>query len=146
MRRFGYTALLLAAAACDQGTTDAGTQVATVTVTPGAARVGVGQELALSASVLDPASQPVAGARVGWQSLNPAAATVSQDGRVRGVANGVAQVVATARGRADTASITVGNEVLRSFNVNSEQGCSNPVLKDARQVASSSRALIFEDV
>jgi hypothetical protein len=146
MRRFGYTALLLAAAACDQGTTDAGPQVATVTVTPGAARVGVGQELALSASVLDPSSQPVAGARVDWQSLNPAAATVSQDGRVRGVANGVAQVVATARGRADTASITVGNEVLRSFNVNSEQGCSNPVFKDARQVASSNRALIFEDV
>ncbi|HEX8362881.1 MAG TPA: hypothetical protein VF613_22345, partial [Longimicrobium sp.] len=59
---------------------------------------------------------------------------------------GVAQVVATARGRADTASITVGNEALRSFNVNSEQGCTNPVFKDARQVASSSRALIFEDV
>ncbi len=147
MRRSWYPVLLVAGAvACDQGSTDAGVQVASVTVTPDAGRVEVGQDLALSASLLGPAREPVAGVRVDWQSLNPAAASVTPEGLVRGLAPGVAQVVATAGGRADTASITVGREELRSFNVNSEQGCTNPVFKNARQVASSARALIFEDV
>lgn len=147
MRRYWYSALLLAgAAACDGGSTDSGPQVASVAITPDVGRIGVGQELKLTASVFGPSREVVTEVRVDWQSLNPAAASVTPEGVVRGVAPGVAQVVATARGRADTASITVGTEALRSFNVNSAQGCTNPVFKDARLVATSTRAAIYEDV
>jgi hypothetical protein len=147
MRRYWYSALLLAgASACDAGSTNSGPQVASVTVTPDAGRVAVGQELKLTATVSGPSREPLADVRVDWQSLNPAAASVTADGVVRGVAPGMAQVVASARGRADTANITVGTEAIRSFNVNSEQGCTNPIFKDARLVATSARAAIYEDV
>ncbi|HEX8361719.1 MAG TPA: Ig-like domain-containing protein, partial [Longimicrobium sp.] len=94
MRRYWYPVLLVAGAvACDQGATEAGPQVASLTLTPDGGRVGVGQELTLSASVQGPTREPLANVRVEWQSLNPAAASVTPEGVVRGVAPGVAQVV-----------------------------------------------------
>ena len=147
MRRYWYPALLVAAAAaCDKGSTDSGPRVGSVTLGFETRSVGVGQETTLSATVLDPSRSVMDDARVRWQTLNPAVASVTQEGVLRGVALGSTQVVASAGGQADTATINVVSGVLRTFNVNSDQACTSPVFKDARQVASSANALIFEDI
>lgn len=147
MRRYWYPALLVAAAAaCDKGSTDSGPQVGSVSLGFDARAVGVGQEVTLTATVLDPSKSVVKDARVRWETLNPGVASVTQEGVLRGNAVGSTQVVASAGGEADTATINVVSGVLRSFNVNSDQACTNPIFKDARQVASSARALIFEDI
>jgi hypothetical protein len=147
MRRYWYPALLVAAAAaCDKGSTDSGPRVGSVSLGFDTRTVGVGQEVTLAATVLDPARSVIGDARVKWQTLNPAVASVTQEGVLRGVALGSTQVVASAGGQADTANINVVSGVLRSFNVNSDQACTNPIFKDARQVASSANALIFEDI
>jgi len=147
MRRYLCSVLLLAAAACgDSPTSTSVPQVEVVSVSQKAFSLTVGQELALSATARSAGQQDVPGAAVQWESLNPAVATVTQAGVVRGVSLGTAQIVARSSGRADTATVTVVGEVTRTFNVNSTLGCSEPVYKTARQVASGQRALIFEDV
>ncbi|MBD0320669.1 MAG: Ig-like domain-containing protein, partial [Gemmatimonadetes bacterium] len=115
MRRYWYSALLVAAAAaCDKGSTDAGPRVASVSLGFDTRAVGVGQEVALSATVLDPSKKVVDDARLAWQSLNPGVASVTQEGVLRGNAVGSTQVVASAGGQADTANINVVAGVLRS--------------------------------
>jgi hypothetical protein len=147
MRRYLCSVLLLAAAACgDSPTSSSAPQAEVVSVSQKAFSLMVGQELALSASVRSASQQDVPGAAVQWESLNPAVATVTQAGVVRGVSLGTAQIVARSGARADTATVTVGNELTRTFNVNSAMACDSPTYKTARQVASSQRALIFEDV
>jgi hypothetical protein len=147
MRRYLCSILLLAGAlaACGDNPTSSGPKVAAVALSQKAVSLVVGQEVALSASVRGPNQENVPDVAVQWESLNAAVATVTQAGVVRGVALGTAQIVARAGGRADTATVTVTGEITRAFNVNSNEGCANPVFKNARQVASSQRALIFED-
>jgi len=148
MRRYLCSVLLLAAAAaaCSDGPTNSAPKVAAVALSQKAITLTVGQEVTLTASVRGPNQENVPGVAVQWESLNSAVATVTQAGVVRGVALGTAQIVARAENRADTATVTVTSELTRPFNVNSNEGCSNPIFKNARQVASSQRALIFEDV
>jgi uncharacterized membrane protein len=68
--------------------------------------VETGQSLVLSATALDAASRPVAGARVRWTSRSPAVAEV-RDGVVTGRAPGRAVVVASAGAAADSLLVTV---------------------------------------
>ena len=147
MRRYWYSALLVAtAAACDKGATDSGPQVGSVSLSVDSRTIGVGQEVTLGASVLDANKSVITDARLRWESLNPAIASVTGAGVVRGNAEGSTKVVVSAGQQADTATINVVAGVLRSFNVNSDFGCTNPIFKDARQVASGKNALIFEDI
>ena len=149
MRRYLFSVLLLASsvAACgDSPTTASVAQVAAVSLSQKAFSLVVGQELALAASVRSAGQQDVSGAAVQWESLNSAVATVTQAGVVRGVSLGTAQIVARSGGRADTATVTVVSELTRTFNVSSATACEEPAYRTARQVASSQRALIFEDV
>ncbi len=148
MRRHLCSVLLLAGAvaACDKNPTSSGPRVAAVALSQKAVTLAVGQEVTLTASVRGPNQENVPGVAVQWESLNSAVATVTQAGVVRGVAPGTAQIVASASGRADTATVTVTNDVIRTFNVRSDSACASPILKNARLVASSQRALIFEDV
>ncbi len=96
--------------ACNDGDENPGPapEVVRVDVTPATASVQVGATVALSAAALDATDAPVPGAAITWSSLAEAVATVSASGVVTGVAEGTAQVVATAaNGRADTAVVTV---------------------------------------
>jgi len=148
MRRYLCSVLLLAgaAAACGDSPTGSGPKVAAVALSQKTISLGVGQEVTLTASVRNTNQESVPGVAVQWESLNAAVASVTPAGVVRGVAVGTARIVASAGGRADTATVTVTGEVTRSFNVNSARACEEAILKNARQVASSQRALIFEDV
>jgi len=55
--------------------------------------VAIGSEVTLIPVVLDQNQQPIVGARVTWQSAQPVVATVNNDGKVKGEAAGVTNVV-----------------------------------------------------
>lgn len=80
---------------------------ATVTLSPGAAATTVGNSVSLTAEVRDADDVLLPDRVVSWSSLEPAIATVN-DGSVNGVSVGVARIVASAEGKADTVEVTVG--------------------------------------
>jgi hypothetical protein len=97
--------VFLALPACDGGGTNSPT-VTAVTISPGAATVGVGSTVQLSANAtLSDGSSTAAG--ISWNSLDGAIATVSGTGLVTGVAAGVARITATLGNKADTVQVTV---------------------------------------
>ncbi len=68
-----------------------------ITITPATATLtAVGQTRKLTASVLDQNAQPIAGANVSWSSSSTAVATVTSQGLVTAVMNGVARITARA--------------------------------------------------
>lgn len=84
-----------------------------VTVTPESARIAIGDSLVLAVDMKDSAGHSVNPPRpIAWSSSNPAVATVapsySRTGLVRGVANGIVQIVATVESKSDTAFVAVG--------------------------------------
>jgi uncharacterized protein YjdB len=84
-----------------------------VTVTPESTRIAIGDSLVLSVDMRDTAGQSVSPPRpIAWSSSNPAVATVapsySRTGLVRGIANGIVQIVATVESKSDTAFVAVG--------------------------------------
>jgi subtilisin family serine protease len=83
-----------------------GGAVAAVHITPRLDTVPVGGTLQLRAIARDDTDEPVF-ANFAWTSLDPAVATVSPHGQVRGVAPGSARIVASAGERADTALVVV---------------------------------------
>jgi alpha-tubulin suppressor-like RCC1 family protein len=86
--------------------------LASVTVTPEAARVDVGATTYFAAEVRDTAGWITSRRAVTWSSSEPAVATViplgSNFAQATGVADGVARIVATVEGISDTVFITVG--------------------------------------
>jgi hypothetical protein len=80
---------------------------ATVVVTPGVAETTVGNSVSLTAEVRDAGDVVLPDRVVSWNSLEPAIATVAA-GSVSGVSVGVARIVASAEGKADTVEVTVG--------------------------------------
>ena len=72
---------------------------------PSATLMSIGGTVQLSATVLDERGQPVADAVVAWRSSDDAVATVSAEGLVTAVGNGVTQV--TARSGSAEASVPV---------------------------------------
>ena len=69
--------------------------------------MSLGATVQLSATVLDGNGQPVAGAVVMWQSSDEAVATVSAQGLMTAVANGVARVTATSGSASAGIDVTV---------------------------------------
>ena len=78
--------------------------VASVTVAPSTATVGLGDSLQLTATVKDAAGNTLT-RPVTWQSSNPVVASVSATGKVRALAIGNATITATSEGKNGTAAI-----------------------------------------
>src|SRR5436190_2159786 len=81
--------------------------VASVSVTPATATIGVGQTAQYAAITRDAFGNPLGGRTVTWSSSNPAVATVNGAGQATGVAVGAATITATSEGKSGTAAITV---------------------------------------
>lgn len=81
--------------------------VATVTVSPGAAQLVAGDVLPLVVALRDSAGNTLAGRPVAWTSRAPAVVGVDSAGVATALAPGTAVVVATAEGKADSATLTV---------------------------------------
>lgn len=81
--------------------------VASVRVTPGTDTLTVGTTRQFTATPLDSTGTPVAGRDAAWTSRDPGVAAVSSSGQVTAVSPGTATVVATAEGRAATATVVV---------------------------------------
>src|SRR5207302_4886047 len=81
--------------------------VASVTVSPATASLQVGQTVQLTGTPKDASGGVLSGRVVTWASSNPAAATVSPNGLVAGVAVGAATITATSEGQNGTSSVTV---------------------------------------
>src|SRR6184192_478090 len=81
--------------------------VASVSVTPATATIGVGQTAQYAAITRDAFGNPLGGRTVTWSSSNPAVATVNGAGQATGVAVGAATLTATSEGKSGTAAITV---------------------------------------
>jgi alpha-tubulin suppressor-like RCC1 family protein/uncharacterized protein YjdB len=79
--------------------------VASVTVAPSTATLGLGDSLQLSATVKDAGGNPLTGRAVTWQTSNPLVVSVSNTGKVRALAAGDATITATSEGKSGTAAI-----------------------------------------
>lgn len=80
--------------------------IGSMTVIPSTATIGEGQAVQLTATLVDESGDPLQ-ATVSWSSSNPSVATVSVGGTVVGRREGRAAIVASAHGRAHTASVHV---------------------------------------
>lgn len=81
--------------------------VATVTVTPSSASMGVGSMRQLTALTKDASGNALTGRTVVWSSSNPVAATVDANGGVTAISIDTATVTATSEGKKGTSAITV---------------------------------------
>ncbi len=81
--------------------------VADVSVNPSQAELEPGEVLAVSARPVDMAGNVLRGRAVQWSSSAPTIATVIGAGRVRGVSQGKATIVATVEGQTASATVTV---------------------------------------
>lgn len=84
-----------------------GDPVGSVTVDPASASIAVDSTVQLSASIKDTGGRTVTDRAVTWSSSNPAVATVTGTGLVRGVAAGSATITASSEGKSGTAAIQV---------------------------------------
>src|SRR5439155_23718573 len=91
--------------------------VASVTVTPAPARVGLGQTVQLTATLKDANGNVLTGRVVTWASDNPAVATVSSTGLVTGVAQGQATITATSETKSGTAAVSAVRLTLAPVSV-----------------------------
>src|SRR5436309_1202107 len=91
--------------------------VASVTVSPATAIVGVGAPVQLTATLKGAAGNVLSGRSVTWASGTPAVATVSSTGLVTGVAAGAATITATSEGQSGTAAVTVASVPVASVTV-----------------------------
>jgi uncharacterized protein YjdB len=90
------------------GTTSMSTApVASVTLSPGSARVTVGTTQQLTATLKDASGGTLTGRTVTWASSAPLVATVSGSGLVNGLLVGTVTITATSEGQSGTAAITV---------------------------------------
>ena len=102
------TGLMLAACGgAGAGLTTPPAPVASVTVTPAAATVGVGTTVQLTVTMKDAAGSVLTGRAVTWATSPGAVATVSSAGLVTGTAAGSATITATSEAKTGTAAITV---------------------------------------
>jgi DNA/RNA endonuclease G (NUC1) len=82
--------------------------VASVTVAPATATIAVGATQTFTATALDASNQPIAGVAFTWSTSAPAIATVDASGVATGIAQGDAQITATApNGVAGSAALHV---------------------------------------
>ncbi|MEO6778441.1 MAG: Ig-like domain-containing protein, partial [Gemmatimonadaceae bacterium] len=79
----------------------------TIAITPSAAAVAIGSQVALQAQVQDASGQPVPGATIFWSSSDTSVATVSSAGVVTGRTVGSAQIAASSAGESAVRAIAV---------------------------------------
>ena len=106
-RRTLVAALALATWSCGSTQPDATSQVATIVVQPATPTLAINAQLPLQALVQNEAGELVPDASVTWTVENPAVASVSDAGVVKGLALGTTQVAANARGKSGIATVTV---------------------------------------
>ncbi len=85
--------------------------VASISVTPASATIGVASTQQFTATTRDSAGGVLTGRVITWASTAPAVATVTATGLARGVAAGTASIIATSEGKSDTAVVTVAAPV-----------------------------------
>jgi uncharacterized protein YjdB len=84
----------------------------TLVVSPGTYTLeSLGDTVRLQASLRNGNGEAVSASEVSWTALDPEIATVDSDGRVRSLAPGEARVLATSRGKTETARIRVSQAV-----------------------------------
>jgi uncharacterized protein YjdB/tRNA A-37 threonylcarbamoyl transferase component Bud32 len=88
--------------------------VASVRLSPGVLSLAVGESASLAATALDASGRTLSGRAASWSALNPAVASVTPDGQVRGVTAGTTEIVAAIDGRRATATVTVTAEAVAS--------------------------------
>jgi hypothetical protein len=98
--------LLLAAAACNGGGSDPGVPTEITLSSTDVTLAAVGQNLQLTATVLDENGDPLPEAPVVWESGDPAVVSVSGSGLLIGQGPGTAEVTATA-GEANSAATVI---------------------------------------
>jgi uncharacterized protein YjdB len=81
--------------------------VATVSVTPGAGSLVVGQTGQLAATLRDAANNVLNGRAISWSTSNATMATVDGNGLVTAVAPGPVTITATSEGKSGSAQVTV---------------------------------------
>src|SRR5207302_1936985 len=81
--------------------------IASVTVSPAAASLFVGQTVQLAATPKDSAGNPLTGQTIVWSSSDSTVATVSGSGLVTGVSIGSATITAATGGKSGSSAITV---------------------------------------
>src|SRR5439155_988163 len=91
--------------------------VASVSVSPVASGVTVGQTAQLSATTRDSAGNVLTGRTVTWASSNSGVATVSGTGLVMGVTAGTATITAISEGQSGQASLSVSNVPVATVTV-----------------------------
>ena len=112
------TALVAACGGDDGGTGPAAPErVASVSVEPSSATLGVGQSVQLSATALDAESTTLAGRSFTWTSVNSTIALVSTTGRVTGVREGATTIGAVVDGVSGSALVTVTPVSVASVDV-----------------------------
>jgi uncharacterized protein YjdB len=97
--------------------------VSSVEVTPDSAEVEEGETQQFTAVTKDSAGGTLAGRAVVWSSLDGGVASVNASGLATAIAEGLARIVATSEGKADTARLSVtapaapGTEVVGPFDI-----------------------------
>lgn len=81
--------------------------VASIALTPPAATIAVGEQLRLTARLLNGAGRDVEPRPISWSSSNPGIATVDGTGLATGVAAGMAEISAAVEGRSSSTTVTV---------------------------------------
>jgi hypothetical protein len=143
------TVVLLAAglAACSDSTGSDGPRLSELSISPTLVYTAVNDTAQLSVEAVDTEGDDVANPDVDFESSNTSVARVDDDGVVTGVSVGSTTITARAGGATDQVTVNVvAAGSLLSLNVNSDQGCTNAIIRKARIVATSTRAIIVEDV
>src|SRR6185436_12611345 len=81
--------------------------VASVSITPTAATLEVGQTEQLAATASDAHGNPLSGRTVTWSSSDTTVATVNATGLVTSVGTGVTTITASSEGHTGTSAITI---------------------------------------
>ena len=105
LRRFIGVLVVLVAASCDRAPTRP--QVSSISITPSAPQLSVGDTIELEASVRDAAGNSLPDQPVFWASSDTSVVTVSATGMIATRAPGSAQIAASARGESGFATILV---------------------------------------
>lgn len=122
IRRFALVILFAGggaalAAACGETPMEEGNGgVASVSVAPAEDSIAIGGTTQFSASARDADGSSVSTSFT-WNSTNTSVATVDDQGLATGQGEGMAEIVATAEGQADTAELTVSGEIEPKFLV-----------------------------
>lgn len=101
--------LALIAASCENAATGAGSEIASIQITPASLAMTAGSARALTAVVLDVSGSPIGGAQLHWTAQNPGIATVSDLGLVTAVQPGKTQIAASKSGRSAVVPVTVSS-------------------------------------